>query len=48
MKDRLRETYEYVKEDRQRNAHEKLKANDFVQNCQTNIKLQNPKIFLWV
>jgi len=41
--------HEYIKEkNRQKNAYEKLKANDFIQNCWTNIKLLNPKAFSWI
>jgi len=41
-------TYEYIKEDRQKNSYEKLKTKDFIQNYYTNIKLRNPETFLWI
>jgi len=32
-------SHDYIKEkNRQKNAYEKLKADDFMQNCKTNIK----------
>jgi len=34
--------------DRQKNAYGNLKAKYFVQNQEANIKLQNPKTFIWI
>jgi len=38
----------YEEKNKKTNAYEKLKANDFIQTRQANIKLQNPKGFSWI